>query len=135
MLKTSGESLNSGTEATINGLVDVLTESITGLSQTEVIKNAKDTIKDLADSKWDEYTGEDNNLLKLDSSLPAVSFTSDKNTAPESVQVILRTEEITADDDDEAPDINEDTGIAGTPFTRIVSVFRKIIGLIKSFFS
>ena len=45
MLKTSGESLNSGTEATINGLVDVLTESITGLSQTEVIKNAKDTLR------------------------------------------------------------------------------------------
>ena len=135
MLKNIRRKPYSGTEATINGLVDVLTESITGLSQTEVIKNAKDTIKDLADSKWDEYTGEDNNLLKLDSSLPAVSFTSDKNTAPESVQVILRTEEITADDDDEAPDINEDTGIAGTPFTRIVSVFRKIIGLIKSFFS
>ncbi len=135
MLKTSGESLNDGTQAAINGLIDVLAESITGLSQTGVIKNAKDTIKDLADSKWDEYTGEDNNLLKLDSSLPTVSFTSDKNSAPESVQVILRTEEITADDDDEAPDVNEDSGIAGTPFTRIVSVFRKIIGLIKSFFS
>lgn len=135
MIKTSGESLNAGTEATINGLVDVLAESISGLSQTNVIKNAKDTIKDLADSKWDEYTGEDNNLLNLDSSLPALSFTSDKNSAPESVQVILRTEEITADDEDEAPDVNEDTGIAGTPFTRIVSVFKKIFGLIKSFFS
>ncbi len=135
MIKTSGESLNAGTEDTINGLVDVLAKSITGLSQTDVIKNAKDTIKDLADSKWDEYTIEDNNLLNLDSSLPALSFTSDKNSAPESVQVILRTEEITADDDDEAPDINEEAGISGTPFTRIVGIFRKIISLIKSFFS
>ena len=134
MLKNSGESLNTGTEAALNGIIDALSQSITGLSQTGVIKNAKDTIKNLADDKWDEYTGDDNNLLNMDSSLPAQSFTSDKNSAPQSIQVIMRTDEITKDDDDAAPDINEDTGIVGTVFTRLIGIFKKLFGMIGGLF-
>ena len=132
-LKTAGNDLDSGTEATLNGLIDTLAKSITGLAQTSVIKNAKDTVKNLIDDKWDEYTGDDNNLLNIDSSLPAVSFTSAENPAPETVQVILRTDEIVKDDDDSAPDLTEDD-ITGNVFTRIVSVFRKIISTITGVF-
>ena len=132
-LKTAGNDLDSGTEATLNGLIDTLAKSITGLAQTSVIKNAKDTVKNLIDDKWDEYTGDDNNLLNIDSSLPAVSFTSAENPAPETVQVILRTDEIVKDDADSAPDLTEDD-ITGNVFTRIVSVFRKIISTITGVF-
>ena len=132
-LKTAGNDLDSGTEATLNGLIDTLAKSITGLAQTSVIKNAKDTVKNLIDDKWDEYTGDDNNLLNIDSSLPAVSFTSTENPAPETVQVILRTDEIVKDDDDSAPNLTEDD-ITGNVFTRIVSVFRKIINTITGVF-
>ncbi|MDY2862311.1 MAG: hypothetical protein SOT10_06905, partial [Oscillospiraceae bacterium] len=64
---------------------------------------------------------------------PAVSFTSTENPAPETVQVILRTDEIVKDDDDAAPNLTEDD-ITGNVFTRIVSVFRKIISTITGVF-
>lgn len=132
LMKTSGEQLNTGTEESLNGLIDILTQSISGLSQTGTIKNAKDTIKDLVDDKWDEYTGEDNNALKIDSSLSPVSFTSDSNS-PNSVQIILRTEEITVDDEP-ASNVNEDAGAPGTIFTRIGAIIKKIISAVTSIF-
>ena len=132
LMKTSGEQLNTGTEESLYGLIDILTQSISGLSQTGTIKNAKDTIKDLVDDKWDEYTGEDNNALKIDSSLSPVSFTSDSNS-PNSVQIILRTEEITVDDEP-APNVNEDAGAPGTIFTRIGAIIKKIISAVTSIF-
>ncbi len=134
MLQNAGEDFNSGTDETLNGVIDSLLQSITALSQTDVIKNSKDTIKELAEQKWDEYTGEDNNALNIDSSLPPLSFTSAQNESPQNIQIILRTDEIKHNDDTEAPDINEDIEASGTIFTRIISVFKKLFNSIISLF-
>ncbi len=51
-----GNSLNGSTQKTLNGLADTLDIAGNGLDQTEVLRNAKDTIKNMIDDKWDEYT-------------------------------------------------------------------------------
>ena len=47
-----------------------------------------------------------NNLLLMDATADAVSLTDSRNPAPESIQVLIRTQEITVPDeaDDEAAD-------------------------------
>lgn len=126
LLKTSGGELDDGTKATLAGLSRALRKSAQGLQQTEVIKNAKDTVKDLTDDKWDEYTGEDNNLLLMDSNAPLESLTASENPAPSSLQILLRTDEIKLDDDKEAANVDESFHAEGTFFTRVASIFNCI---------
>jgi putative membrane protein len=135
-LQKAGGELDAGTQQTLNALIDVLGKTVNGLAQTGTIQNAKDTIKDLIDDKWDEYSGEDNNILLMDSEAAPVSLTSSENASPDSVQIILRTAEITADDDeDENTDVDEEFHASGTVLSRIVSIFRQIIEAIRGVFA
>lgn len=131
LMKNSQDSLDSGTQKTLNGLINTLNQSIKGLAQTGTLQKSKDTIKDTIDDKWDEYTGEDSNLLNADPDAAAVSFTSSENAAPNSIQIILRTSEITEDDDDNTKDIDESYHAEGNIFTRILNIFKNIISAIR----
>lgn len=134
-LKTIGDSLNSGTKKTLNGLAGALDEAGNGLGQTEVLQNAKDTIKNLINDKWDEYTTEDTTLLSIDLDASPESFTSEKNPAPRSVQMILRTGEIKKNEEAvEAAAVDEDFKADGSIFHRIANIFRKIWNSITSIF-
>lgn len=126
LLKTSGGKLDAGTKATLEGLSDALRKSANGLQQSGVIKNAKNTVKELVDDKWEEYTGEDNNMLLMDAQAPLQSLTSAENSAPSSLQILLRTDEITAADEDETDDIDESFRPEGDLLTRIGSIFHAI---------
>ena len=55
------------------------------------------------DEKIDKL--EDTNILKMDPEAEKLSFTSDKNEEPSTIQIVLRTEEISAED---AEDVIED---------------------------
>lgn len=132
--KSVGDSLNTGTQKTLNGLAGALEQAQSGLAQTDTVQNAKDTIKQLIDDKWDEYTGEDMNILNFDSEAPPVSFTSEKNPAPRTIQMVLRTQEIKADDAKQSVDVDEDFHPDGTIFHRIGNIFKKIWEAITSFF-
>lgn len=134
-LKTIGDSLNSGTKKTLNGLAGVLDEAGNGLSQTEVLQNAKDTIKNLIHDKWDEYTTEDTTILNIDLEASPKSFTSEKNPAPRTIQMIIRTGEIKKSEEVvEAAAVNEDFKADGSIFHRIANIFRKIWQSITSIF-
>ena len=91
-LKKAGEPLDAGTKKTIEGLSSALSAALSGLSETGVIRDAKNTVEDLADEKWEEYTGEDMTILNADIHAEKVSFTSGENPEPQSLQIILRTE-------------------------------------------
>jgi putative membrane protein len=134
-LQKTGNELDAGTQQTLNALIDVLGKTVNGLAQTGTIQNAKDTIKDLIDDKWDEYSGEDNNILLMDTEAAPVSLTSTENAAPDSVQIILRTAEITTEDEDEDNDVDEDFHSSGTVFSRIASIFRQLIEAIRQVFA
>lgn len=134
-LKSVGDSLNAGTKMTLNGLADSLDQALVGLSQTDTIRNAKNTVKDLIEDKWDEYTGEDNNMLNIDPYAAKISFTSTENQEPESLQIILRTEEITNDDDTDTAEVDENFHPEGNFFQRIWNIIKKIWTSITSLFS
>lgn len=134
--KTSGNSLDVGTQKTISGLVLALEESMAGLSQAPVLKNSKDTVKNLIDDEWDKYSEDENGLLNIDTSQSPVSFTSSKNAAPKSVQVIVRTQEITKDSveaDIDLEAMNQKDN--GTLLGRIGGIFKKIWSSITGIFS
>ena len=134
-MRDSGKDLDQGTKDSIAGLIDVLQHSLEGLGETDTIKNAKDTIKDLVDDKWDEYTGEKNNILNMDSEAEMISFTSDQNPSPQSLQVIMRTTEISLDDgEDSPPNKDEDFHAEGNIFSRICNIFKKLWDTLYSIF-
>ncbi len=68
----------------------------------------KNTIKDMIDDKWDEYTIEDTTILNIDLEASPMSMTSAKNPSPRSIQMILRTEEIKDKQDSDDVKVDED---------------------------
>ena len=133
-LKTVGDSLNSSTQKTLNGLAGTLDGLGNGLDQTDVLKNAKDTIKTVIDDKWDEYTTKDTTILNIDMDAKPVSLTSDKNPSPRTVQIILRTSEIREKDKSNAAEVDESYHPEGNVFHRIASIFTRIWKMITSLF-
>ena len=133
-MKTVGNSLNGSTQKTLNGLADTLNVAGNGLDQTEVLRNAKDTIKKTVDDKWDEYTTEDTTLLNIDLEAKPVSMTSAKNPAPKSIQIILRTGEIKQDEENSDLAVDEDFHPDGSVFHRIGNIFKSIFHFFASIF-
>ena len=133
-MKLVGESLNQSSKTTLNGLAGTLDGLGKGLDQTEVLTNAKDTIKQTLDDKWDEYTKEDTTILNSDWEALPISMTSAKNPAPKSIQMILRTEEIKIDANDKTQEVDEEFHPDGTIFHRIGNIFKNIFHFFTSIF-
>lgn len=133
-VKSAGGSLDDGTKSTLNGLADVLDHAESGLKQTGVVRDAKNTILDTIDDKWDEFSDEHTTILDIDLDAKPMSLTSDKNGSPRSMQIILRTKEITKDDDEDKAVIDETFQPEGSIFHRIAMIFKKIWDTIRSLF-
>jgi len=133
-LKSAGTPLNKGAKLTIEGLSDALNTAIDGLAQTGVIRDAKTTVEDLAEEKWDEYTGEDMTILNADVNAKKLSFTSGENPEPQSLQIILRTEGTDEAEDEAEEVVNEDFKAEGTFFERIWSIIVRIVETIVGIF-
>lgn len=120
LLRESGNGLNSSTQSTLEGLISVLQNALDSINVTNTLQHANDTIKDTADNEINKYEDE-NKFLNLDAEHQPVSFTSTENPAPASLQVILRTEEITKDalDDDADLETSENSSF----WSRIANVF------------
>lgn len=133
-LKAAGNPLNEGTKVTIDGLSQALNQAIDGLSRIGVIRDAKTTVTDLLDEKWEEYTGEDMTVLNADVNAKKISFTSARNQEPESLQIILRTEGTEEVEEVEA-EIDEAYHAEGSFLDRIWSIFKRIVDSVMGLFS
>ena len=100
LLKAADPDLDQGAEKSLTGLSGSLRQMASGLGATDTVRQANSDIQSLIEDKWDEYTGEKNNLLNMDSQAEMVSLTSEENQSPNSVQMILRTQEIKVDEDE-----------------------------------
>lgn len=133
-LTASRADLNGGAQQTISGMQKVLDESLKGLDNADTIRKANDTVKETLDGEIDKIEDE-THMLDIDPDAAKVSFTSERNPEPDSLQVILRTEEISTGT--EQTDISEiekgskDEGI----WARICKVFQKIWDAIASIFT
>lgn len=133
LMKNSGGSLDSGTQQTLEGLAQSLRKSSEGLAQTDVIRSSKDTIENLIDDEWDSHTGGDNNVLLMDAGAAPVSLTSDQNASPNSVQVLIRTQEIKTEDKDKQEEQTAAAG-QGTFLSRVARMFQDIWSAVTGLF-
>lgn len=131
--KNNRDAVESGTEKTLDGLIDIF-EKAAEPSSRDKVKDATHELKDSVKNEIDKVEDE-TNLLNLDVEEDMISFTSDKNPSPDSIQVILRTQEISEESlNTNAIDIEPaevETGI----WAKIVNVFKKIWEAITSIFN
>ncbi|MEI8215929.1 MAG: hypothetical protein WCF96_02415 [Eubacteriales bacterium] len=133
LLQNSGDNLDSGSEKALAGMLDLLDKSLLSLKDVKLLKNANSVIKVTIDNQFDKFEKE-NKFLFMDPNAPLMSFTSDKNPSPASIQIILRTAEINKDQiDKNIIDLEKNKPDVGI-FGRISNLFKKIIDSIMSLF-
>ncbi len=98
LMDATEKSLDTAIDSSLNGMIGILDSGIGISNGSETFRDAKDTMKDAVDDELDELE-EESNILNIDTQETFPSFTSDKNATPESIQIIMRTAEISIDDD------------------------------------
>lgn len=78
--------------------MELLDKSLNILDSTTAMRQAGRTMKDTIDNELDKFDT-DNRFLFMDPSADKVSFTSDRNKPPKTLQIVMRTDEISVDDD------------------------------------
>lgn len=126
LTKESGEQLDQGTKQTLSSLSSALRQSTAGLSQTDTIRNAKDMMDQLIDDEWNSHTGQINNLLLMDAGAQPQSLTDSRNQGTTSIQYIMRSQEIKADEGVAGAVAAAAQADAGTIWTRIADMFRDL---------
>lgn len=125
LMEATETSMDMAIDSSLSGMIGILDSGIGIADGSEVFRDAKNTMKDAVDKELDELE-EESHILEIDTGKEFPSFTSAKNSAPQSIQVIMRTAEISVDDEaDMSEDIErapENIGIWG----RIKAVFVEI---------
>ena len=133
LLKTSGVQLDKGTKDTLSGLSASLRAAANSLKKTTDVKNAKQNIDNIVRDTWNEHTGDVDNLLNMDATAEAVSLTSAENPAPTSIQILIRSQEIKAEEP-ETPETEKKTADNGTFWSRVARMFQDFWAAITGIF-
>lgn len=133
LAKTAGAQLDTGTRDTLTSLAATLRKAASGLSATGDVKTAKNNISGIIEDTWSDYTGDVNNLLNMDSTAEAVSLTSAENEAPQSIQILIRTQEIKQSKPAQQT-AEKAAADNGTFFSRVGQMFRDLWSSITGIF-
>ena len=133
LLIAAGDDLDAGTKQTLEGLSASLRAAAKSLSTTPDMKAAKRSISSIIEDTWHEYTGDINNILLMDANAEAVSLTDARNDAPQSIQVLIRTQEIKKDDGAKA-EITIKQAEQTTFWGRVAQMFRDFWSAITGIF-
>jgi len=133
LMKDSGSQLDKGAADSLHALAGALRSTASALSNTDDIREAKDTVSEIIEDTWEEYTGQVNNLLNLDANARMQSLTDPRNPEPSSVQVMIRTQEIKAEKN-EAPAPAEQAAVKTTFFERVHKMISDIAAFILRIF-
>lgn len=134
-LKATSGDIDEAAKNSLRGSMELLDKSLSILDSTTGVRTAGRTMKDVMDEQLDKFDT-DNRFLFIDPSEDKVSFTSDKNPAPKTLQVVLRTDEISLDDennketDAEAEKVNE--GPLKRMWNVLVEMWKAIISIFKN---
>ena len=133
-VRASSDSLDAAAKDSIKGSLNVLNKSLNVLDSTSSMRKAGRTMKDTMDNEWSDLE-DDTNFLNMDPSAEKVSFTSDENAEPNTLQIIMRTEEISVDDDAELLDAETEKA-AVNPLQRmwnmLVQMWKAIVEIFKN---
>lgn len=118
-------------QTSIDGLLDVLDKAARSNSSSSLQK-ATDSIHSAVDDAKKDLE-EDTNVLNIDAQAELQSVTSPQNATPASLQFILRTQEITVEDDKDAAIDAQEKENEGV-LTRIGNIFKKLFRAVYSVF-
>ena len=133
LMKSTGATLDDGTKQTLEGLAAVLRSTAKTMGTAGQIKDAKSSICDIIEDTWDEYTGDVNNLLLMNATAETVSLTDSRNPSPESIQILIRTQEITMPDEDET-EAEAAAEVQTTFWGRVAQMFKDFWAAITGLF-
>ncbi len=132
VLRSVRSQADASTQTTINSLLDTLGK-LSGSNASGQMQTATDSIHSaVKDAETD--LEDDTNVLNIDTSADLESVTSSMNPSPSSLQFILRTEEISVDDDDDDGISDQDAADEGV-FARICNIFKKLFTAIAGVFA
>ena len=132
VLRSVRSQADASTQTTINSLLDTLGK-LSGSTASGQMQTATDSIHSaVKDAETD--LEDDTNVLNIDTSADLESVTSSMNPSPSSLQFILRTEEISVDDDDDDGTSDQDAADEGV-FARICNIFKKLFTAIAGVFT
>ena len=132
VLRSVRSQADASTQATIDSLLDTLGK-LSGSTASGQMQTATDSIHSaVKDAETD--LEDDTNVLNIDTSADLESVTSSMNPSPSSLQFILRTEEISVDDDDDDGTSDQDAADEGV-FARICNIFKKLFTAIAGVFA
>ena len=127
LMDATEKSMDTAIASSLDGMIGIIDSGIGISGGSEIFRDAKNVMHDAVSDELDEIEDK-TNILNIDTEEEFPSFTSGKNDTPESIQVIMRTEEISIDDDDDnTVDIEQepvDIGLWG----RIKAIFAKLFG-------
>lgn len=134
-LKDTSGDMDDAAKNSLKGSMELLDKSLSILDSTTGVRTAGRTMKDVMDEQLDKFDT-DNRFLFIDPSEDKVSFTSDKNPAPKTLQVVLRTDEISLDDENHK-ETDAETGKTNEgPLKRmwnvLVQMWQAIISIFKN---
>lgn len=134
-LKATSGDIDEAAKNSLRGSMELLDKSLSILDSTTGVRTAGRTMKDVMDEQLDKFDT-DNRFLFIDPSEDKVSFTSDKNPAPKTLQVVLRTDEISLDDEDNKETDAETEKVNEGPLKRmwnvLVQMWKAIISIFKN---
>jgi hypothetical protein len=119
-IKASSDDFDAAARDGIRANMELLDKSLSILDSTTSMRHAGRTMKDTIDDEWDELDT-DNRFLYMDPNENKVSFTSDKNESPNTLQIVLRTDEISIPEDEENEDL-EGAELQSGPLQRMANV-------------
>ena len=132
VLRSVRSQADASTQTTINSLLDTLGK-LSGSTASGQMQTATNSIHSaVKDAETD--LEDDTNVLNIDTSADLESVTSSMNPSPSSLQFILRTEEISVDDDDDDGTSDQDAADEGV-FARICNIFKKLFTAIAGVFT
>ena len=132
VLRSVRSQADASTQTTIDSLLDTLGK-LSGSTASGQMQTATNSIHSaVKDAETD--LEDDTNVHNNDTSADLESVTSSMNPSPSSLQFILRTEEISVDDDDDDGISDQDAADEGV-FARICNIFKKLFTAITGVFA
>lgn len=132
VLRSVRSQADASTQTAIDSLLDTLGK-LSGSTASGQMQTATNSIHSaVKDAETD--LEDDTNVLNIDTSADLESVTSSMNPSPSSLQFILRTEEISVDDDDDDGISDQDAADEGV-FARICNIFKKLFTAITGVFA
>ena len=133
LLKRSGTQLDSGTKQTLESLSAVLRRTANIMATSGGIQHSKNAMTNIIEDLWKDHTGDVDNLLMMDATAQAESLTDPRNGTPQSVQIMIRTQEIKAEEPE-----REETAAkiidSGTFWGRVAQMFQDFWAAITGIF-